>query len=75
MRPKLVDRVELPTELFFADERVDRAVAVGAQQRPSAHLLTREALLKPFVLVNGDGNEVVKGEPSLSSTQLAVADS
>ena len=70
---ELLDSVELSAELLFGGEPVDRAVAVRAEHGALAHLLTRKPLLKPSIGVNCNRDEVMERQPSLSSTELAVA--
>ena len=64
---KLLDGVPVPSEILLADKPVDGAVAVSAQHGTHVHLLTRKPLLEPSVCVNGNGDEVMECQPSLSS--------
>ena len=54
------NRVEVPTELFFfGDQFVNFLVAIFADGNRFIHLLAREVLLEPFVLVAGSGDQVM----------------
>lgn len=68
---QLLDRVEMPAQIFFArDQFVDGSMTVAAQINGLLHLLPRVPLLEPLVAMASPRNQMMLRRP-LARSPLA----